>query len=80
MEEESLFAIDENRYEATAFPRTEVTRFRSMDLGRLGGPLGSPDPHPWRGNVEQAWRECVEEDRSEAFDDVGFHAWCVDQA
>ena len=51
-----------------------------MDLGRLGGPLGSPDPHPWRGYVEQDWRECVEEDCSEAFDDVGFHAWCVDQA
>ena len=31
-------------------------------------PLGAPDLDPWRG--------CVEEDCSEAFDDVGFHAWC----
>ena len=30
--------------------------------------------------VIKPWRECVEEDCSEAFDDVGFHAWCVDQA
>ena len=28
MKEECLFTNDENRYEATAFPRTETTRFR----------------------------------------------------
>ena len=36
-------------------------------------PLGAPDLDPWRGCVE-------EEDCSEAFDDVGFQAWCFDQA
>ena len=35
-------------------------------------PLEDPDLDPWRGRVE--------EDCSEAFDDVGFHAWCFDQA
>ena len=43
-------------------------------------PLGAPDLHPGRGCVGEDWRECVQEDRSEAFDDVGFHEWCVDQA
>ena len=43
-------------------------------------PLGAPDLDPWRGCVQEDWHGCVEEDCSEAFDDVGFHAWCVDQA
>ena len=42
--------------------------------------LGAPDLDPWRGCVEEDWREFVEEDCSQAFDDVGFHAWCFDQA
>ena len=43
-------------------------------------PLGAPDLHPGLGCVEEDWRECVQEVCTEAFDDVGFHAWCVDQA
>ena len=35
-------------------------------------PLGAPDLDPWRGCVEEDWREFVEEDCSQAFDDVAF--------
>ena len=35
-------------------------------------PLEAPDLDPWRGRME--------EDCSEAFDDVGFQAWYFDQA
>ena len=53
---------------------------RTSTTDRWEDPLGALDLHPGRGCVEEDWRECVQEDRSEAFDDVGFHAWCVDQA
>ena len=35
-------------------------------------PLGAPDLDPWRGCVEEDWSEFVEEDCSQAFDDVAF--------
>ena len=35
-------------------------------------PMGAPDLDPWRGCVEEDWREFVEEDCSQAFDDVAF--------
>ena len=43
-------------------------------------PLGAPDLDPWRSCAQGDWRGSVEEDCSQAFDDVGFQAWYLDQA
>ena len=67
-EAEVLLQDLHNAYCATNGPRT---------AGRTPWEPGSPPVARLRGAGR---RECVEEDRSEAFDDVGFHAWCVDQA